>query len=71
MEKGKRRTVWPLGELLLSMSFELAFEDPAMAVRFASLGLRLSSFLESGYDPFSKRARPKQGRRGRARKKRS
>ena len=53
MEKGKGRPAWPLGEHLLSKSFELAFEDPATAIRFAKLGLALASLLEGGYDPFS------------------
>ena len=71
MEKGKRRQDWPLGEHLLNKGFELAFEDPEMAIRFASLGLRLSALLERGYDPFSDSAKPRRGRRGKARKRRS
>ncbi len=70
MEKGKRQQEWPLGEHLLDKGFELAFEDPAMAIRFARLGLHLSALLERGYDPFSPR-KPKRGRRGKGKKKRS
>ena len=69
MEKGKRRQDWPLGEHLLNKGFELAFEDPEMAIRFARLGLRLSALLERGYDPFAVSPRPKRGRRGKGKKK--
>jgi len=73
MEKGKRRPPWPLGEHLLSKSFELAFEDPATAIRFAKLGLALASLLEGGYDPFSPAVKPKRSgiKRGKKRKRRS
>lgn len=72
MGNGKKRPAWPLGELLLSKSFELACEDPATAIRFAKLGLGLASLLEGGYDPFSPPGRPKRsGKRGKARKRRS
>jgi len=73
MEKGKRRPAWPLGEHLLSKSFELAFEDPATAIRFAKLGLALASLLEGGYDPFSRPVKPKRSgiKRGKKRKRRS
>lgn len=71
MEKRKRRPAWPLGEQLLDKGLELAFEDPEMAIRFARLGLRLSAFLEGGYDPFSDAAKPRRGRRGKGRKRRS
>ena len=71
MEKGKRGQDWPLGEHLLNKGFELAFEDPEMAVRLASLGLRLSALLETGYDPFSESAKPRRGRRGKGGKRRS
>jgi hypothetical protein len=71
MEKRKRRAAWPLGEHLLGKSYELAFEDPEMAVRFARLGVRLASFLEGGYDPFAERVQPKPARRAKARKRRS
>ena len=71
MEKGKRRPDWPLGEQLLNKGLELAFEDPEMAIRLARLGLRLSAFLEGGYDPFSESAKPRRGRRGKGKKKRS
>jgi hypothetical protein len=70
MEKGKSRQDWPLGEHLLDKGFELAFEDPEMAIRFARLGLRLSALLEGGYDPFAP-PKPKRGRRGKGKKKRS
>ena len=70
MDKGKRRQDWLLGEHLLNKGFELAFEDPEMAIRFARLGLHLSALLKTGYDPFSPR-KPKRGRRGKGKKKRS
>jgi len=47
------RTIWPLGEHLLRKSYELTFEDPAVALRFAQLGLELQLFLQGGYDPFA------------------
>jgi len=71
MEKRKRQQDWPLGEHLLNKGFELAFEDPEMAIRFAKLGLSLSALLEAGYDPFSKSPKPRRGRRGKGKKKRS
>jgi hypothetical protein len=70
MEKGKRQQDWPLGEHLLNKGFELVFEDPEMAIRLARLGLRLSALLETGYDPFAP-PKPKPGRRGKGKKKRS
>lgn len=70
MEKEKTRPGWALGEHLLNKGFELAFEDPEMAVRFARLGLHLSALLEGGYDPFTRSAKPR-GRRGKGKKKRS
>lgn len=70
MEKGKGRRDWRLGEHLLNKGFELAFEDPEMAIRFARLGMRLSALLERGYDPFAA-PKPKRGRRGKGKKKRS
>ncbi|HVG10604.1 MAG TPA: hypothetical protein VNM67_23065 [Thermoanaerobaculia bacterium] len=71
MEKGKRQQDWLLGEHLLNKGFELAFEDPEMAIRFARLGLCLSALLEGGYDPFSESAKPRRGRRGKGKKNRS
>jgi len=65
------RPPWPLWELFLSKSFELAFEDPATATRFAKLGLALASLLEGGYDPFSPRVKPKRSGRKKRRKRRS
>lgn len=70
MENGKRRPGWPLGEHLLNKGMELAFEDPGLAIRLTRLGLRLSAFLEAGYDPFSP-PKPKRGRRGKGKKNRS
>lgn len=63
MEKGKGRPVWRPGERLLSKGLELAFEDPARAVRFAQLGLRLSSFLRGGYDPFAAKKEVRRSKR--------
>lgn len=37
-----------LGEALLEKSLETAFSDPAMAVRLANLGVRLSLHLGEG-----------------------
>lgn len=71
MDKGDRRQGWPLGEHLLVKGLELAVEDPAMAIRLARLGMRISILLARGYDPFSPLKKPKPGRRGKARKKRS
>jgi len=71
MEKGKgQQGDWPLGEHLLNKGFELAFEDPEMAIRLARLGLRVSLLLNRGYDPFSTTRKPKRGRRGKGRGKR-
>ena len=71
MEKGKRQQEdWPLGEHLLNKGFELAFEDPEMAIRLARLGVRLSALLARGYDPFSVVKKPKRGRRGKGQGKR-
>ena len=70
MQKGKTRPGWALGEQLLDKSFELAFEDPRTAVRFASLGVRLSALLARGYDPFAQLPKkPKTGHRGKGKKK--
>ena len=71
MEKGKRRQDWPLGEHLLDKGFDLVFEDPGMALRLARLGLQLSVLLDRGYDPFAQSRKPRRGRRGKGRKKRS
>ena len=60
MRKG--RAIWPLGEHLLWKSFELAFEEPALAVRFAQLGLELQLFLQDGYDPFAAQGKKRERR---------
>jgi hypothetical protein len=62
MEMRKGRAIWPLGGHLLRRSFELAFEDPALALRFAQLGLELQLFLQDGYDPFATRVKKRERR---------
>lgn len=66
METGKPPPDRRLGRDLLDKSLELAREDPAMAVRLANLGMRMSAFLAGGYDPFAEKGEPRA--RGRKRK---
>jgi tetratricopeptide (TPR) repeat protein len=42
---------WGVCQLLLQKSREAAFEDPARAVNFAELGLKVSLNLDDAYDP--------------------
>ncbi|HET9226052.1 MAG TPA: hypothetical protein VFR31_05260 [Thermoanaerobaculia bacterium] len=68
MATGKPPPGWRLGPDLMDKSLELALEDPAMAVRLANLGVRVSAFLAGGYDPFAERGRGRpRGRNGRRR----
>lgn len=54
----ERRTGAGMGEALLEKSLETAFSDPAMAVRLANLGVRLSLYLgEAPWGPVEKRNR--------------
>ena len=51
-----------IGEALLAKSLETAFTDPAMAVRLANLGVRLS--LHLGEAPWGPGDRHRRGRAG-------
>jgi hypothetical protein len=42
-----------LPQQLMAKSLELAFEDPAMAVRFANLAVRASLYLGEAIDPYA------------------
>jgi tetratricopeptide (TPR) repeat protein len=43
---------WGFCQLLLKKSLEAAFEDPARAVNFADLGVKISQYLDDAYDPY-------------------
>jgi tetratricopeptide (TPR) repeat protein len=43
---------WGFCQLLLKKSLEAAFEDPARAVNFADLAVKISQYLDDAYDPY-------------------
>ncbi len=43
---------WGFCQLLLKQSLEAAFEDPARAVNFADLAVKISQYLDDAYDPY-------------------
>lgn len=53
MEKKQAHPPWGLSQHLMAKSLELAFEDPAMAVRLANLAVRASLYLGEAIDPYA------------------
>jgi hypothetical protein len=44
---------WGLSQQLMAKSLEVAFENPALAVRLANLAVRASIYLGEAIDPFA------------------
>jgi hypothetical protein len=53
MEKKQAHPPWGLSQHLMAKSLELAFEDPATAVRLANLAVRASLYLGEPIDPYA------------------
>jgi hypothetical protein len=51
MEDKQAPAAWGLSQELMAKSLELAFEDPALAVRLANLAVRASLYLREAIDP--------------------
>lgn len=47
---------WGLPQQLMAKSLEVAFEDPALAVRLVNLAVRASLYLGEPIDPFAAHA---------------
>jgi hypothetical protein len=56
MDKNQSPPPWGLSQQLMAKSLELAFEDPALAVRLVSLAVRASLYLGEPIDPFAAHA---------------
>jgi hypothetical protein len=53
MDRKETPAPWGLSQQLMAKSLELAFEDPAMAVRLANLAVRASLYLREAIDPYA------------------